>query len=143
MCFFLFPLLCSKVSCGAKHTLVVTVDGCLFAWGDNRYGQCGLPWPSSQSTSSRGGGGGGGSSGDNMKHKNKDDNSIKKKLFGAGKLGTTSSVDSAADKGEGDGDGGGGGGSGMVVPHPSQVRLGDGARGEGVRYGPNKARPCI
>ncbi|CAN0489220.1 unnamed protein product, partial [Hapterophycus canaliculatus] len=35
-----------KVSCGAKHTLIVTSRGHLFAWGDNRYGQCGLPWRS-------------------------------------------------------------------------------------------------
>lgn len=34
----------AQVSCGARHTLAVTSDGQLFAWGDNRHGQCGLPW---------------------------------------------------------------------------------------------------
>lgn len=31
-----------KVSCGAKHVLAVTAYGHLYAWGDNRHGQCGL-----------------------------------------------------------------------------------------------------
>lgn len=110
-----FPsYVCTKVSCGAKHTLVVTVEGRLFAWGDNRYGQCGLPWPSSQSPSSPGSDGGGGG-GNDIKHK------TKKKLF-ADKLRTTAAV-APADNGEGEGGEGGCGniGGSMVVPQPSQV----------------------
>ncbi|CAM9233858.1 unnamed protein product, partial [Discosporangium mesarthrocarpum] len=31
-----------QVSCGASHVLIVTSVGELFAWGDNRFGQCGI-----------------------------------------------------------------------------------------------------
>ena len=52
------------MACGARYTLAVTSDGRLFAWGDNRYGQCGLPTSSPYYGSSGSGGGGGGSGGD-------------------------------------------------------------------------------
>lgn len=29
------------ISCGLRHTLVITQEGLCFAWGENRYGQCG------------------------------------------------------------------------------------------------------
>lgn len=57
-----------QVSCGAKHVLAVTADGHLLAWGDNRYGQCGLPfgpsaeddWPGGDNGDDGTGSGGGG-----------------------------------------------------------------------------------
>lgn len=105
-----------EVSCGAKHTLVVTVEGDLFAWGDNRYGQCGLRWPSRPS-SSPGGGGGDGGSGDGrgetgLKTFGGDKAKKKKKSFFSEKLGTPAEAG-----GKENGDGGG-----MVVQQPTQAR---------------------
>ncbi|EGG16606.1 regulator of chromosome condensation domain-containing protein [Cavenderia fasciculata] len=33
----------TMVACGSKHTLSLTCDGAVYAWGSNRNGQCGLP----------------------------------------------------------------------------------------------------
>ena len=35
--------MCADLSCGAFHTICVTVDGFVYAWGDNRHRQLGVP----------------------------------------------------------------------------------------------------
>lgn len=30
------------IVCGTEHLLLIAADGSLWAWGGNRYGQCGL-----------------------------------------------------------------------------------------------------
>lgn len=37
------PLHAAKCSCGEAHTVVVTLEGSLLAWGDNTHGQLGVP----------------------------------------------------------------------------------------------------
>lgn len=111
------------MSCGAKHTLVVTAEGHLFAWGDNRYGQCGLPWPlcSSFSPDSSGGGGsgsggsgGGGGGGEVGLNTMGGDNAKKKNtsFFSDNQAGT---APEAAGKENG-------AGGAMVVSQPTQAR---------------------
>ena len=50
-----------SVSCGLKHTVVLTEKGEVYAWGANNLGQIGMPadWvPPAEATSARKGGGG-------------------------------------------------------------------------------------
>ncbi|CAM9520438.1 unnamed protein product [Ectocarpus fasciculatus] len=103
-----------QVSCGAKHTLAITSEGHLFAWGDNRYGQCGLPWPSSSSSSADSPrGDGDGQFGLKTFGKIAKRMSTKKFLGGADKAGDGS------DGGKRIGDSGGG----MTVFRPTRVQL--------------------
>ncbi|CAM9915503.1 unnamed protein product, partial [Ectocarpus sp. 13 AM-2016] len=97
------------VSCGAKHTLVITSEGHLFAWGDNRYGQCGLPWPSLSSPGDSPRGDGDGQFGLKTFGQIAKKMSTKKFLGGADKAGDGS------DGGKGSGDSGGG----MTVFRPT------------------------
>ncbi|CAM9207729.1 unnamed protein product [Ectocarpus sp. 8 AP-2014] len=101
------------VSCGAKHTLVTTSEGHLFAWGDNRYGQCGLPWPSLSSPADSPGGDGDGQFGLKTFGQMAKKMSTKKFLGGADRAGDGS------DGGKGSGDSGGG----MTVFRPTRVLL--------------------
>ncbi|CAM9711417.1 unnamed protein product, partial [Scytosiphon promiscuus] len=91
-----------QVSCGARHTLAVTSNGHLFAWGDNRYGQCGLPWPSDYGWKAFG---------------EKSRKRIKSRFFADGKSHDSGGL-GAKETGVGSGDG-----DGMVVPKPSRVLL--------------------
>ena len=42
VCFFRSPVCWLQVCCGARHTLVKSNQGEVFAWGWNKYGQLGL-----------------------------------------------------------------------------------------------------